>query len=185
MMYTLPANIETLPAIQSYKEGVAFLNKWFPGWYRHIDIDVLDMEATEWCIFGQLAKVTSKYNVDEDGENLYRVFFNKESFWDGQSVFSFACFDAGVETVREHNENWKRIIKDLRSSPEVSSEQGNLQKQLEEAKALVKDLEDKIEQERKKNEVITLTLTRAEIEGLLNRRVGAVKEKILNQLANS
>ena len=180
-MYTLPENIKIRPAIQSYGGGVAFLNQWFPGWYRHISLDVLDMSNGKDCIFGQLAKVTTGY-ADDSGSVLYSMFFNRNSFYYDASIFSCCCAFAGVCNAKDHTNNWKKIIKDLRSANETSAEPSDLQKQLEEAKALVKDLEDKIEQERKKNEVITLTLTRAEIEGLLNRRVGAVKEKILKQL---
>lgn len=48
-------SIERLTAEEAVRNGAMLLDEKYPEWYRHIDLDTLDIDNTCLCICGQLA----------------------------------------------------------------------------------------------------------------------------------
>jgi len=81
--------------------GVALLDARRPGWYRDVDIDILDMCAPDVCILGQL------YGSYSDGKWLLGLEFRSG----GRYGFDVYEDDDGDWSFEDLDNRWAIIIR--------------------------------------------------------------------------
>lgn len=177
--YKLPAQTTKIARFTDYEAAAKFLDDTFPNWHTKINLDKLDMANWSYCILGQLRPHVSVNGKKlENTSELVRYFFgNADSCMGSASVF--ACRFEGYPTW-EHKEKWKQLVKARYGTP--------LELELRAAKLKVEELERKVleakEAEERRRKPVTLTLTQDEVQLLLERKPGAVREKIQKQIAD-
>lgn len=178
--YNLPAESSTkLQPFTDYDAAAKFLDDTFPDWHTKINLDKLDMANWSRCILGQLRPHVSVNGKKlEHTIELVRYFFGKSDTCMGASSV-FACRFVGHSTY-DHTKKWKEMVKARYGTA--------LELELRAAKLKVQELERKVLEEKKAEErrrkPVTLTLTQDEVQLLLERKPGAVREKIQKQIAD-
>lgn len=180
--YKIPEGYTAVEPFTDYEEAARFLDKMFPNWEEKIDLSSMRMSSFANCVLGQISKhvlTGNRNSCFDNGLPLADTLFGSHNCCvDGASVFGSHL--KGSTNAEQHQQKWVEMIQDrIGISP--------LERELRDAKRKVIELEEKVkqqkeEEERRRTAPVTLTLTREEIQLLLDRKPSSVRQKITEQM---
>lgn len=180
--YKIPEGYTAVEPFTDYEEAARFLDKMFPNWEEKIDLSSMKMASFANCVLGQISKhvlTGNRNSCFDNGLPLADTLFGSHNCCvDGASVFGSHL--KGSTNTEQHQQKWVEMIQDrIGISP--------LERELRDAKRKVMELEEKVkqqkeEEERRRTAPVTLTLTREEIQLLLDRKPSSVRQKITEQM---
>lgn len=166
MQYTFETHPDfPLARPETRKEVFVLLDKYFPGITDEIKIDSLNMFDQSKCVVGQTIGWRNRVSMFKSEGESPQVDWNFATDND-------AWKEALIQYRRDKTEVQTRSPSLKEIDAKIASAKAELDKLLKEKQ----DLES-LDQE------VTIKLTRREVQDLLNRKVGNVKQKILKQIA--